>query len=45
MHSIFPDICNQNVYLISATLHWVMYSTVPNGLTLNTEKSQTFKND
>ena len=26
-------------------LQWLKYSTVPNGVTLYTEKSQTFKND
>ena len=47
MHFIILDICNQNECLISVTLHWLKYITCtrPNGATLYTEKSQTFKND
>ena len=45
MHFIVPDICNQNGCFILVTLQWFKYSTNPNGSTLYTEKSQTFKND
>ena len=45
MHFIVPDICNQNGCFILVTLKWFKYSTDPNGSTLYTEKSQTFKND
>ena len=45
MHFIVPDICNQYGCLILVTLQWFKYSTNPNGSTLYTEKSQTFKND
>ena len=45
MHFIVPDFCNQNECLIKTTLQRLKYSTCPNGTTLCTEKSQTFKND
>ena len=45
MHFIVPDTCNQIVCFILVTLQWFKYSTNPNGSTLYTEKSQTFKND
>ena len=45
MHFIVPDICNQNECFISVTPQWFKYSTNPNGATLYTEKSHTFKND
>ena len=45
MHFIVPDICNQNGCFILVMLQWFKYSTNPNGSTLYTEKSQTFKND
>ena len=41
MHFIVQDICNQNACLIKVTLQWLKYSTVPNGVTLYTEKSKT----
>ena len=40
MHCIVQDICTQNARLILVTLQWLKYSTVPNGVTLYTEKSQ-----
>ena len=45
MQSIVPDICNQNGFFILDTLQCFKYSSNPNGSTLYTEKSQTFKND
>ena len=45
MYFIVPDICNQNGCFILVTLQWFEYSTNPNGSTLYTEKSRTFKND
>ena len=45
MYFIVPDICTQNGCLILVTLQCFKYSTAPNGSTLHTEKSQTFKND
>ena len=45
MHFIVPDFCNQNWCFILVTLQWFKYSTNPNGSTLYTEKSHTFKND
>ena len=45
MHFIVPDICNQNGCFILVMFQWFKYSTNPNGWTLYTEKSQTFKND
>ena len=45
MYFIVPDICNQNRCFILVTLQWFKYSTNPNGSTLYTEKSRTFKND
>ena len=45
MHFIVPDICNQNGCFILVTLRCFKYSTYPDGSTLYTEKSQTFKND
>ena len=44
MHSIVPDICNQNGYFTLVTLQWFKCSANSNGRTLVTEKSQTFKN-
>ena len=43
MHFIVPDICNQTGCFISVTLQWFKYSTTPNGATIYTEKSHTFK--
>ena len=43
MHFVVQDICNQNAFLIQVTLQWLEYSSVPNGVTLYTEKSKTFK--
>ena len=45
MHFKVPDNCNQNGYLILATLLWFTYSTYTKVATLYTEKSQAFKND
>ena len=45
MHFIVPDIWNQKGCFISVMLQWFKYSTNPNGATLYTEKSHTFKND
>ena len=44
MHFIVPDFCNISGCFILVTLQWFKYSTNPNGSTLYTEKSQTFKN-
>ena len=43
MHFIVQDICNQNGFFFIVTLQWFKYSANPNGSTLYTEKSQTFK--
>ena len=43
--NIVPDICNQIGCFILVMLQWFKYSAKPNGATLYTEKSQTFKND
>ena len=45
MHFIVQDICNQNACLILVTLQWLNNSTVPNGVTIFTEKSKTFKTE
>ena len=45
MHFIVPDICNQIGCFILVTLQWFKYSIYPNGSSLYTEKSHTFKND
>ena len=45
MHFIVPDSCNQNGCFILVKFQLFKYSTNPNGWTLYTEKSQTFKND
>ena len=43
MYFIGQDIRNQNAYLIYAILQWFKCRTAPNGLTLCTKTSQTFK--
>ena len=45
MYFIVLDICNQNGCLNLVMLQWFKYRTNPNGATLYTEKSQTFKKD